>query len=62
MRAVLCTAFGSIKALNLTEAAEPQLAANDFLIDVHAASGPCVDTLIVNDPIKAVDAESETAG
>ena len=47
MRAVLCTAFGSIKALNLTEAAEPQLAANDVLIDVHAASGPCVDTLIL---------------
>ena len=37
MRAVVCNAFEGIKALNLAEAPEPNLAADEVLIDVHAA-------------------------
>ncbi len=46
MRAVLCNAFEGIKALSLTEAAEPQPAANEVLIDVHAASVSYMDYLM----------------
>ena len=46
MRAVLCNAFEGIKALNLAEAAEPQPAANEVLVDVHAASVSYMDYLM----------------
>ncbi|MDQ8732157.1 NADPH:quinone oxidoreductase family protein [Bradyrhizobium sp. LHD-71] len=46
MRAVHCNAFEGIKALTLTEAAEPQPAANEVLIDVHAASVSYMDYLM----------------
>ena len=46
MRAVLCNAFEGIKALSLTEAAEPHLAADQVLIDVHAASVSYMDYLM----------------
>jgi NADPH2:quinone reductase len=46
MRAILCNAFEGIKALNLTEAAEPKLAADEILIDVHAASVSYMDYLM----------------
>jgi NADPH:quinone reductase len=47
MRAVLCNAFEGIKALSLTEAAEPELAADEVLIDVHAASVSYMDYLMI---------------
>ena len=46
MRAVLCNAFEGIKALNLAETDEPQLAADQVLIDVHAASVSYMDYLM----------------
>ena len=46
MRAVLCNAFEGIKALSLAEAAEPRPAANEVLIDVHAASVSYMDYLM----------------
>ncbi len=46
MRAVLCNAFEGIKALNLAEAVEPGLAADEVLIDVHAASVSYMDYLM----------------
>ena len=46
MRAVLCNAFEGIKALNLSETAEPQPAADEVLIDVHAASVSYMDYLM----------------
>jgi NADPH2:quinone reductase len=46
MRAVLCTAFEGIKALNFAEAADPQPAADEVLIDVHAASVSYMDYLM----------------
>jgi len=46
VRAVLCNAFEGIKALSLTEAAEPHLAADQVLIDVHAASVSYMDYLM----------------
>jgi NADPH2:quinone reductase len=46
MRAVLCNAFEGIKALSLTEAAEPHPAADEVLIDVHAASVSYMDYLM----------------
>src|SRR5215471_19169376 len=46
MRAVLCNAFEGIKALTLAEAAEPRLAADEVLIDVHAASVSYMDYLM----------------
>ena len=46
MRAVLCNAFEGIKALSLAEAAEPELAADEVLIDVHAASVSYMDYLM----------------
>ena len=47
MRAVLCNAFEGIKALSLAEAAEPELAADEVLIDVHAASVSYMDYLMI---------------
>jgi NADPH:quinone reductase len=46
MRAVLCNAFEGIKALSLAEAAEPHPAADEILIDVHAASVSYMDYLM----------------
>jgi NADPH:quinone reductase len=46
MRAVLCNAFEGIKALSLAEAAEPHPAADQVLIDVHAASVSYMDYLM----------------
>ena len=46
MRAVVCNAFEGIKSLSLTEAVEPQPAANEVLIDVHAASVSYMDYLM----------------
>jgi NADPH2:quinone reductase len=46
MRAVVCNAFEGIKALSLTEAAEPSLSADQVLIDVHAASVSYMDYLM----------------
>ena len=46
MRAVLCNAFEGIKALNLADAAEPQPAADEVLIDVHATSVSYMDYLM----------------
>ena len=46
MRAVLCNAFEGTKALTLADAAEPTLAANEVLIDVHAASVSYMDYLV----------------
>ena len=37
MRAGLCNAFEGVKALNLVKAVEPYLAADELMIDVHAA-------------------------
>ena len=48
MRAVLCHAFEGIKALNVVETAEPDLAADEVLIDVHAASVSYMDYLMVS--------------
>lgn len=46
MRAVLCNAFEGIKGLSVTETAEPQLAADEVLIDVHATSVSHMDYLM----------------
>jgi NADPH2:quinone reductase len=46
MRAVLCKAFDGIEALRLGEAAEPQPAADEVLVDVHAASVSYMDYLM----------------
>ncbi len=46
MRAVLCTAFEGIKSLSVADAAEPQPAPNEVLIDVHAASVSYMDYLM----------------
>jgi NADPH:quinone reductase len=46
MRAVLCNAFEGIKALTVTGAAEPEPAADEVLIDVHAASVSYMDFLM----------------
>jgi NADPH:quinone reductase len=46
MRAVVCNAFEGIKALSLTEAAEPKPSADEVLIDVHAASVSYMDYLM----------------
>jgi NADPH2:quinone reductase len=46
MRAIVCNAFEGIKALNLADAAEPQPAAHEVLIDVHAASVSYMDYLM----------------
>lgn len=46
MRAVVCNAFEGIKALGIAEVAEPQPAADQVLIDVHAASVSYMDYLM----------------
>ena len=46
MRAVLCNAFEGIKSISLGEAAEPCPAADEVLIDVHAASVSYMDYLM----------------
>ncbi len=48
MRAVLCNAFEGVKALSFGEAAEPRPAANEVLIDVHAASVSYMDHLMIS--------------
>jgi NADPH2:quinone reductase len=48
MRAVLCNAFEGIKALSLADAAEPQPAADEVLVDVHAASVSYMDYLMAS--------------
>lgn len=46
MRAVVCNAFEGVKALSLADIAEPQPAANEVMIDVHAASVSYMDHLM----------------
>ncbi len=46
MRAVLCQKFEGAKALSLGDAVEPQPAADEVLIDVHAASVSYMDYLM----------------
>jgi NADPH:quinone reductase len=46
MRAIVCNAFEGVKALSLAEIAEPHLAADQVLIDVHAASVSYMDYLM----------------
>src|SRR5690242_16543398 len=46
MRAVLCNAFEGTSALSLADIAEPQPAADEVLIDVHAASVSHMDHLM----------------
>ena len=46
MRAILCNAFEGITALSLGDIAEPRPAANEVLIDVHAASVSYMDYLM----------------
>jgi NADPH:quinone reductase len=48
MRAVLCNGFDGIKALSVGEAPEPQPAADEVLIDVHAASVSYMDYLMIS--------------
>ena len=48
MRAILCNAFEGIKALNLADAAEPTHAADEVLVDVHAASVSYMDYLMTS--------------
>jgi NADPH2:quinone reductase len=47
MRAVLCNGFDGIKALSIGEATEPRPAADEVLIDVHAASVSYMDYLMI---------------
>ncbi|WOH63085.1 NADPH:quinone oxidoreductase family protein [Bradyrhizobium sp. BWA-3-5] len=46
MRAILCKAFKGVEALEFAEAAEPRPAANEVLVDVHAASVSYMDYLM----------------
>src|SRR5438477_1763824 len=46
MRAIVCNAFEGIKALSLTDTAEPHPAADEVLVDVHAASVSYMDYLM----------------
>lgn len=46
MRALLCHAFDGIEALSLADTAEPHPAADEVLIDVHAASVSYMDYLM----------------
>ena len=48
MRAVLCHGFHGISSLRLGEAAEPKPAADEVLIDVHAASVSYTDYLMIS--------------
>ena len=58
LRAVLCNAFEGIKSLDVTDAAEPHPAADEVLIDVHAASVSYMDYLI-GDEILVPQAERQ---
>ena len=46
MRAILCKAFKGIEALEFAEVDEPRPAANEVLVDVHAASVSYMDYLM----------------
>ncbi len=46
MRAVLCNAFDGISALSLADVGEPRPAADEVLVDVHAASVSYMDHLM----------------
>jgi NADPH2:quinone reductase len=46
VRAIVCNGFEGIKALSLAEAAEPRPAADEIVIDVHAASVSYMDYLM----------------
>lgn len=46
MRAILCTALTGIEALSFTEVIEPRPAADEVLVDVHAASVSYMDYLM----------------
>jgi NADPH2:quinone reductase len=46
MRAIVCNAFEGIKSLSLSEAAEPHPAADEVLVEVHAASVSYMDHLM----------------
>jgi NADPH:quinone reductase len=46
MRAILCNAFEGIEAMSFTEVVEPRPAANEVLVDVHAASVSYMDYLM----------------
>ncbi|WFU84108.1 NADPH:quinone oxidoreductase family protein [Bradyrhizobium sp. CIAT3101] len=48
MRAVLCSSFSGPQDLRLGEIAEPKPAADEILIDVHAASVSFMDQLLVS--------------
>src|SRR5215475_13910519 len=48
MRAVLCNSFDGIKALSVGETVEPRPAADEILIDVHAASVSYMDYLMIS--------------
>src|ERR1700722_4932551 len=47
MRAVLCESFEGIGALRFGETAQPRLADDEVMIDVHAASVSYMDYLMV---------------
>ena len=47
MRAVLCNGFHGIEALSIGEATEPRPAADEILIDVHAACVSFADYLMI---------------
>lgn len=46
MRAIQCNAFKGVEALTFSEVAEPRPAANEVLVDVHAASVSYMDYLM----------------
>ncbi len=48
MRAILCSAFKGIEALEFAEIDEPCPAANEVLVDVHAASVSYMDYLMIS--------------
>ena len=47
MRAVVCASFGGLESLSLGEIENPQAAAGQILVDVHAASVSFMDCLMV---------------
>lgn len=48
MRAIVCNAFNGIEALGFTEIDEPRPAANEVLVEVHAASVSYMDYLMIS--------------
>ena len=48
MRAVVCESFGGLDALRIGETGNPQAAAGQVLVDVHAASVSFMDCLMVS--------------